>query len=302
MTGHRSGLDGTRDVDRSPAEQQDRLGEQLGSLPCDRVRPSPVVDHGEERLQCSRTLVRIRSGREQGRQVLLRERGTSSTDEDPEANQEALLRGRAANQDGPMPIEHRQVEDPLDQSSDPLANAGPGDGMAASHRCDRLALVDFFHRPQDGPYAMDLARKQIEGQNTFARPASRTPRQPDAESLIASGRLGTSLHPAVGQHELVAAAPSADATAKNRLLRTRQNSGVAGTIHDKYVDQTAYLEDGSGDLRQQSPGPSSFLVSELGGYGGKDTGGKRSEAMGCDSQKARFTTRSPYRAARIKTA
>ena len=247
MAAHRSGLDGTRDVDLHPAEQQDRLGEQLGSLPGGGGRPSPTLEHGEKRVQSSGTLVRLRSGTEQGRQVLARERGASPTDEDPEANQEAARRGRTADQDGSMPVEQHQIERALDQSSDPFANASPRDFVAAGHLRDRLALMDFFHRPQDVPYVVDLARKQLEGQHALARPTSLAPCQPHPDPPITRGRLRPPLHPALGQDELIAAASGADTTRKNRLVRAGQNLGVAGTIHDKYVDQTAYLEDGSGD-------------------------------------------------------
>jgi hypothetical protein len=221
----------------NPTEQEDRLGEQLGSQPYHRQHPSRSVDQDEERLQSSRRLVGLRADGEQSRHALSGEIESGSTDEDPEANQNPLLRRRAVNQEPSMPVEQHQIEDPLDQTSDPLANAGSRDSVAAGHRRNRLALVDVRHRPQDVLYPVDLARKQLAGQNALARSTSSTPRQPDAHPPVAGGRQYAPLDPAAGQAESVTPAAGADTTAKNRVIRARHNRGIESKIHWKYVGQ-----------------------------------------------------------------
>jgi hypothetical protein len=189
-----------------------------------------------------------------------------------------------------MPVQQHQVEHPLHQPCDPLANRGARDSVAAGHRRERPAPVDFLHRPQNVAQVVDLARKQIAVQNTLARPAAPAPGQPDAQPPVAGGRLHTPLHPACGQAELVAAAASADTTAKNRVVGPRQDFGIGSTIHREYVDQPR--------TSKTAPG---FVATKAGAVALSAPWGTRStrregyaerpsEAMGCDSQKARVTT------------
>lgn len=244
MVGRRGENDGTRRVHLGPPEQQDRLEEQLGTEPCGRAHPSQAVEHGEERLQGTPTLVRL-STREQTRQTLAGDLGAGSTDEDKEANQDGHREGRTPNVNGTMTIEERQVEDPMRQASDPLAHARPRDPVAAGHGCDLHSRSDFRHGPQDVGDVIGLTRKQVAGQNSLARPTRSTAHQPKAQLPVARGGLHAPLNPAAGQSEIVGTATSADTTLKNRVLSARQDLGVAGRIHSEYVDHCV-PSDGSG--------------------------------------------------------
>ncbi len=220
MVRRRGEDDGTRRVPFGPPEQQDRLGEQLGPEPCGRSHPSQTVDHGKERLQGTLTLVRLSTG-EQSRQTISGDLGSGSTHEDPEANQDALLRWRTAHENRAMTVEERQVEDPLHQPPRPFANAGPRDSVAAGHRCNRHSLFNFRHRPQNVGDVIGLARKQIARQNTLARATQSTAGQPDTQPPIARGCLHAPPNPAAGQGGLIRAAARTHTTAKNRVVCAR---------------------------------------------------------------------------------
>jgi len=148
MAGRRHGHHGTRRVARVAAEQKDRLGEQRGSQPCGFSHPCRAVDHQEERPESPPTLVQLRPRREQSEKAR-GELGPGATDEDPEANLNPLLRGRAGNQESAMPVQQHQVEHSLDQPPDPLANRGARDPVAAGRRRERPAPVDLPHRSQN---------------------------------------------------------------------------------------------------------------------------------------------------------
>ena len=271
-----------------PAEQQDRLGEQLGTEPCSRAHPSQTVEHGKERLQGTNTLVRLFTG-EQSRQALSGELGSGSTGEDPEANQNALLRGRTAHENRAMTIEERQVEDPLYQPPRPFANAGPRDSVAAGRSCNRHSLLNFRHRPQNVGDVIGLARKQIARQNTLARTTQSTAGQPDTQPPMARGSLHAPLNPAAGQGKLIRAAARAHTTAKNRVVCARQNLGVACRLHGKYVDHRVPSRRLRGFSTKM---PGAVALSAPWGLDdqGKDNDGGRSKATGCDSHNAGVTT------------
>lgn len=179
-----------------------------------------------------------------------------------------------------MPVEPHQVENPLHQPPDPPANAGRRDPVAAGDRRDRLALMDLRHGSEDVPDVVGLARQRIAGQHPLPRSTASTPRQPDAQPPIARGRLQAPLHPAAGQRELVAAAPGAGATAENRVVRARQDLGIAARIDGKYVDHRV-PSSGPGASQQRCPGPVLSLFSRNWiVLAGRIRDGERSDATG----------------------
>lgn len=84
-----------------------------------------------------------------------------------------------------MPVELRQVEHPLHQSPEPLADASGRDVMAPCDHRDGLTLMDLRYGLEDGVHIVDLAGKQIVGQRTLARSTPATPHQPDPHPSIA---------------------------------------------------------------------------------------------------------------------
>ena len=287
----RPGGDGTRRVDPSPPEQQDRLGEQLGAQTGDSQYASRSFDQEDKDLAGRLLLLGSRSEGEQRREGRRVNVGIGSGDKSPEANQNARLRGGIPHQDGPMAKERGQVQNPRRQAPDPLAQASRRNIVGAGYGRDcgtPIGFHDGIHHVGD---VIDLAGKQVAGQDPLPRPTDPTTGQPDRDPPIGRGRVHRPLNPATGQGELIAAAAGANTVQQNRVNCARQNLGVPDRLHGKYVAHRVPRRPRSHQLHGSGP----FFFPLVPGLNdrGKGTGrreGGRSNPTGCDSHRKWGTT------------
>jgi hypothetical protein len=231
----RPGGDGTRRVDPSPPEQQDRLREQLGAQTGDSQYASRSFDQEGEDPAGRLLLLGSRSEGEQRREGTRVNVGIGSGDKSPEANQNARLRRGIPHQDGPMAKERGQVKNPRRQAPDPLAQASRRNIVGPGHGRDRGTPFGFQDGIQHIGDVIDLAGKQVAGQDPLPRPTGPTTGQPNLDPPIGRGRVHRPRNPASGQGELVAVATGANTLPQNRVTSACQELGVPGRVHCKYV-------------------------------------------------------------------
>lgn len=138
-------LAGTRRAETPTAEQQDRLGEELGSALGDRHGSAEIIEHSHQGPKCLRQVVLRRLLRE----FHLRGPGGRFGDERREANQQGVWCRRRRRNHGAMSVEDREVHVAMCRSAHPQAQAGAGDTMCAGHCGYVVAALHLDDRRED---------------------------------------------------------------------------------------------------------------------------------------------------------
>ena len=205
---------GTRRVEPTPPEQQDRLAEQLSPGAGSRQGAAEVDEHNQHGADRNHGVVGVTGVGKDGDQQAVGS-ATALGDEGPEADEHALGGSSLGGNHRPMPAEHRQVEVALGHADQPLANPGPGDVVVASDLREGDPLGHLRHCAEDVAYVVGLTRQHIAGQNPLAGVACPATGQPHHQVAEARGGVDAAGHPAVGQVQVGPGAPGADAPCQN---------------------------------------------------------------------------------------
>jgi hypothetical protein len=230
---------GTRRVEPTPPEQQDRLAEQLSPGGGDSKGAAvEAVEHDQHGLDGEDVVVGgTRPGGDGYWRNVLVESLAALSDKDPEADEQGLARSRRRGDHRPVAVENSEVEVTLSHADDPLANRGPGHVVIASHLRQGDPLGHLRRRAEDVAHVIGFARQHVAGQNSLTGVACPATSQPHQNLRERRGGIQAACHPAVGQVQVIARTLGANAPRQNPVCRTRHDFLILGRLNRKYVRQ-----------------------------------------------------------------